>query len=184
VHHGIKVTVGITSTCPYGLGACWGGAHEALLGMQGVESVDRVPNLLDSTATIYLQDQSLPELAKMAEQFTAIVHGSYQLRGFEVTISGCLKKQGDGLCLEHRVGDKTDDVVLTHLHAGKKVQRRRPHVKPHGSEGLSSAEIDAFKNLENSCGSAHDIRVSVTGTISHVGDHYELAVRHFEPNVA
>lgn len=184
VHRGIKVTVGITSTCPYGLGACWGGAHEALINVDSVVSVDRVPNLQDSTATIYLQDQGLPQLAKISEQFTSVVNGSYEIRGFEVTISGCLKSQGGSLCLQHRFGDKTEDVVLTHLDAGKKVQRRRSHVTPHGSDGLSHAEIGAFKNLENACGSASDLNVSVTGTISCVGDHYELAVRHFEPNAA
>ncbi len=27
---GRAITVGITGTCPYGIGACWGGAYEAL----------------------------------------------------------------------------------------------------------------------------------------------------------
>ena len=30
---GTPVVVGISGTCPYGIGACWGGAHEALLGL-------------------------------------------------------------------------------------------------------------------------------------------------------
>src|SRR5262249_23758020 len=41
---GPKVVVGLTGTCPYGIAACWGGAHEALSRLEGVQSVDPIPD--------------------------------------------------------------------------------------------------------------------------------------------
>ena len=35
-----EVVVGITPTCPYGLVACWAGAYDAVMRIEGVESVD------------------------------------------------------------------------------------------------------------------------------------------------
>ena len=38
---GRRVTVGLTAQCPYGLGACWGGAYEALGSLSGVRPTRR-----------------------------------------------------------------------------------------------------------------------------------------------
>jgi glycosidase len=38
---GTRVVVGLTSKCPYGIGACWGGAYEALQQLDGVKWVRR-----------------------------------------------------------------------------------------------------------------------------------------------
>jgi galactose oxidase len=56
---GMRVVVGLTSTCPYGLGACWGGAHEALKRLSGVRAVAPIPNGDDSTADVYVGPDAL-----------------------------------------------------------------------------------------------------------------------------
>ncbi len=71
---GTRVVVGITATCPYGIGACWGGAHEAL-GLTGVALVHPVPNAADSTAEVRLGDEELPELATCRQEFGRIMNG-------------------------------------------------------------------------------------------------------------
>jgi hypothetical protein len=81
------VVVGITATCPYGIGACWGGAHEAL-GLTGVALVHPVPNAADSTAEVRLGDEELPDLATCRQEFGRIMNGTYELRGVEVTLRG------------------------------------------------------------------------------------------------
>ncbi|MBV8455328.1 MAG: DUF1939 domain-containing protein, partial [Acetobacteraceae bacterium] len=42
---GTRVAIGLTSRCPYGLGACWGGAYEALQTLDGVQSVRPMANV-------------------------------------------------------------------------------------------------------------------------------------------
>src|SRR5439155_23152 len=59
---GTHVVVGITPSCPYGIGACWGGAYEALNHLHGVEAVRPIPNTEDSTAYLYLKHAGLPDL--------------------------------------------------------------------------------------------------------------------------
>ena len=85
---GTKVVVGVTGLCPYGIGACWGGAHEGLRQLDRVAHVVPVPDAEHSTATVYLVDQGVPQLARWREQFAQFVNGSYRLRGVEVTLSG------------------------------------------------------------------------------------------------
>jgi Domain of unknown function (DUF1929) len=42
VGKGTRVVVGLNSTCPYRLGACWGGAHEALSHLDAVDVVNPI----------------------------------------------------------------------------------------------------------------------------------------------
>ena len=44
---GTRAAVGLTSRCPYGLGACWGGAYEALQKLDGVQAVRPIANAED-----------------------------------------------------------------------------------------------------------------------------------------
>jgi galactose oxidase len=93
--HGTKVVIGITGTCPYGIGSCWGGAYEALGRLEGVDLVSPVPDVEDSTAQLFLADDRLPPLQRWDEQFHRIVNGTYELRGVEVTVRGSIY-QDDG----------------------------------------------------------------------------------------
>ncbi|MGH3672308.1 MAG: galactose oxidase early set domain-containing protein, partial [Pseudonocardiaceae bacterium] len=80
---GTRVTVGLTTKCPYGLGACWGGAYEALKKLEGVAAVRPIANTQDSTAEVYLHDQSLPDLDSWPEQLASSANASYDFRGVE-----------------------------------------------------------------------------------------------------
>jgi galactose oxidase len=88
--HGTKVVVGVTGTCPYGIGSCWGGAYEALGRLEGVDLVSPVPDVEDSTAQLFLADDRLPPLQRWNEQFRRIVNGTYEMRGVEVTVRGSI----------------------------------------------------------------------------------------------
>ena len=70
--------------CPYGIGACWAGAYEALHQLERVAYVAPVPDAQASTATLVLGDDGLPPLDRWQEQFARVVNGSYRLRGAEV----------------------------------------------------------------------------------------------------
>lgn len=97
---GTVVTVGIAGTCPYGIGACWGGAHDALGRLADVQFVDPAPNAHESTARVVLAGDGLPPLDRWENQFHAIVNGSYQLRGFEVALRGVVARRNGDLVLE------------------------------------------------------------------------------------
>ena len=86
-----EVVVGVTPTCPYGLMACWAGAYEALVRIDGVESVEKTPNAYNCTASVRLKGNGLPDPDKWASQFKAMVDQAYGFRGVEVTVSGQLE---------------------------------------------------------------------------------------------
>jgi galactose oxidase len=94
-----EVVVGITPTCPYGLEACWAGAYEALMRMDGVKSVAKVPNGFNSTATIRMRSEGLPDPDQLALQFKSFVDEAYVFRGVEVAIKGVLDSKDGNLVL-------------------------------------------------------------------------------------
>ncbi|MBV9563864.1 MAG: DUF1929 domain-containing protein, partial [Bradyrhizobium sp.] len=59
---GPKVVIGLTSRCPYGLAACWGGAYQTLRTLSGVGAVKAVANADDSTAEVFLRDNAPPDI--------------------------------------------------------------------------------------------------------------------------
>ena len=89
-----EVVLGITGLCPYGIGACWAGAYEALHQLERVAYVAPVPDAQASTATLVLGDDGLPPLDRWQEQFARVVNGSYRLRGAEVTLTGRVAVRG------------------------------------------------------------------------------------------
>ncbi len=95
-----RVVVGITGTCPYGIGACWGGADEALRRLEGVRVVDPYPDSATSTAVVHLEDGRLPALDRWQEQFASSANGSYRLRGVEVELTGVVAAGAGGLVLD------------------------------------------------------------------------------------
>jgi hypothetical protein len=152
------VTVGIDGVCPYGIGACWGGAHEALRAMSGIAAVDPVPDQADSTATVRLAGHGLPPLDRWDAEFHHLANGSYQLRGFEVRLSGVLA-EGPVLATD---GDRPD-VALVPLDTP--VQKR----------AASADEWAAYGRL-----GGPGIAVAVTGPLVLVDGRYVLQVRVVE----
>jgi galactose oxidase len=136
-NHGTAVIVGLTSQCPYGIGACWGGAYEALKTLEGVEAVQPIPNSEYSTAEIYLSHRGLPALENWPTQFSRSAKGSYHFRGVEVTLDGRVKERDDRLWLS---GTAFKDVAVRPLREGTKIQwdrQTRKSVEPSLSELLA-----------------------------------------------
>jgi galactose oxidase len=172
---GTAVLVGITGTCPYGIGACWGGAYEALQRLEAVEHVGPIPNAADSTADVFLVDERLPPLQAWRQQFRRIANGSYDLRGVEVTVQGRLELD-DGELLLGRSGQRPQ-LRLGLLDATHKLQwdhsarMRRP---------LQPEEAKAFQQLRSaSQGSLGQRRMTVTGPLELSERGYVLRVRRF-----
>lgn len=175
---GTRVTVGLTSKCPYGLGSCWGGAYEALKKLEGVVAVRPIANAEHSTAEVYLHHQGLPDLDRWPEQIAHWANGSYDFRGVEVTVTGAVGEHDGALQL---TGPSLDaPVKLMPLGQGMKLQwdHRTSSVRD-----ATSDELDAYQNLE----SAHqDLRggnepVRVTGPLAKTDAGWVLYVRKFEP---
>lgn len=168
---GTPVTVGITGTCPYGIGACWGGAYEALKRLEGVELVNPIPNAADSTAEVFMRGERLPPLDGWNRQFRDMVNGAYDLRGVEVTLRGPLDRQGDVLFLA-AAGER---VQLAPLAPEDKVQWDRTAKAP---RPLEPAEASAYETL---LASPMDGEVGVTGPLQQAGAGYRLEVRLVQP---
>ena len=173
---GTAVVVGITGTCPYGIGACWGGANEALRSLEGVANVDPIPDVDDSTATVFLEDERLPRLDLWSAQFQRVVNGSYALRGVEVSLEGAIETRDRQLFL---VGSgRRQSVRLESLAPQDKVQWNRAAAAPKPVEPL---EAEAYQTLAASSKDlAEGQRLTVTGPLKQSDAEYLLEVRRFE----
>jgi hypothetical protein len=170
---GTRVTVGVTPTCPYGIGACWGGAYEALQRLTGVEAVRPIPNAADSTAEVFLKDEGLPDVERWPEQFAATAHGTYHFRGVEVTLRGVVQLRGGALILTATA--TRPPVTLAPLQAADRVQwdhltgARRP---------VEDAEQFAYEQLfEKAAGDK--LTATITGPLIKSGGAFVLQVRKF-----
>lgn len=94
------VVVGVTPTCPYGLSACWGGAREALLKLDGVAAVEAAPDKYNCTAQVRLKGNALPDVEKWKDQFQAGVGKVYEFRGVEATVEGVVRVEGDTVTID------------------------------------------------------------------------------------
>jgi galactose oxidase len=156
---------------------CWGGAYEALKKLKGVAAVRPIPNAEHSTAEVYLDDQSLPDLDRWPEEFAQTANGSYDFRGVEVTILGTLREQDGRLQL---IGPSVGTTIsLRPLSRGSKLQWDRYAKKPMDA---SLDELGAYASLERwhrDSGSL-DRQVRVTGPLSKIGIEWSLYVRRAE----
>ncbi|MGQ0716681.1 MAG: galactose oxidase-like domain-containing protein [Pseudonocardiales bacterium] len=174
---GTRVTVGLTAKCPYGLGACWGGAYEALKKLGGVAAVRPIANAEHSTADVYLRDQGLPDLDGWPEQIARWANGSYDFRGVEVTVTGTLGDQDGMLQL---TGPSFDAPVrLMPLSEGMKLQW---DYQTRRVRDTTRDERDAYRNLT---GRYQDLRgddepTRVTGPLTKTDTGWVLYVREFE----
>jgi hypothetical protein len=172
---GTAVVVGITGTCPYGIGACWGGAYEALRRLDGVALVSPIPDVRDSTAEVFLRDERLPAFETWRREFRRIANGTYELRGVEVSLDGFVVLRDDQLTLIY--GTQRTAIPLAAMTAAEKIQwdhrtrSRRP---------LEAAEEQAYQQLAAAYGaSAGSQPVTVTGPLEHSETGYVLSVRQF-----
>jgi hypothetical protein len=172
---GTEVVVGISGTCPYGIAACWGSAHEALRSLEGVEYVDPIPDADNSTATVFLQDEQLPALDRWDEQFRRRVNRSYALRGFEVSLAGTIEARDGELLLAG--SGRRPAVHLAPLAPADKVQWDRSAGTP---KALESEETDAYARLvAESPNLTAGQPVTITGPLKQAAAGYQLEVRLF-----
>jgi galactose oxidase len=172
---GTQVVVGITGRCPYGIGSCWGGAYEALGRLEGVAFVSPVPDTDDSTAEVFLDEERLPAIDRWAEQFRAIVNGTYEMRGAEVTLRGVMQQEDGTLLLASR--GQRPSVRLKRLEAAEKIQWNHMNRE---RKPLEPSEAGAYDTLAAAIPSmAAGQEVTVTGPLKRGENGYEVHVRTF-----
>ena len=172
---GTRIEAGITASCPYGLSACWGGAHEALRSLDGVQYVDPIPHGSSSTATIYLANDGLPALDRWGDQFRALVRQTYELRGIEATLTGTVEARDNVLLLTG--GGQRFVVELIPLEPGGKIQWDRAAQRP---QTAGPGEAAAYATLGQSVASGSTRPVTVTGPLNQTQAGYRLQVRLVE----
>lgn len=172
---GTRVLVGLTANCPYGVGACWGPAYEALKTLADVAAVAPIPSAEHSTAEVYLTHRGLPQIERWPEQFARSANGSYDFRGVEVTVTGTIEMLDGTLRLVGRSFDGT--IALKPLSEGQKLQWDHRSRQPHDA---ASHELNAYAAAVQHVRdrSSHDMRV--TGPLIKRGAEWILFVRMFE----
>ena len=171
------VVVGLTPVCPYGLGACWGGALDALQRMADIDIVRPVPNQTDSTAFVYLKEDILPDLDAWRSEFCKTANGSYHMRGIEMTVSGVVEKDGEALVM---AGNATrPKLVLAPFKSESKIEY---DMWAKVDREMSPEEAGAYEKLSAALeGRSSGVEVVVTGRLQkHGAGDFSLDVRAFE----
>jgi hypothetical protein len=171
------VVIGLTPVCPYGLGACWGGALDALQRMAEIDIVRPVPNQPDSTAYVYLKEDILPDLDAWRSEFEKTANGSYHMRGIEMTLSGTAEKEDEKIVLK---GNSTrPKLVLAPFKAASKIDY---DMWKKVDREMSDEEAGAFEGLSKAlAGHASGMKVVVTGRLQkHGAGDFSLDVRGFK----
>jgi galactose oxidase len=179
---GPPVLVGLTPTCPYGLGACWGGAYEALNNIKDIKTVLPKPNSANSVAFVYLHDDILPDINVWREQLREFDSGTYKMRGIEMTLTGVVTEKGHQLTLS---GTSTrPEVVLNQFKADSKLDWDNVAKVP---KPLTNAEAGAFSRLYQKVVShsvshpKEELKLQVTGRLQmDENKKYSLDVKAFE----
>ena len=172
----MELTVGVTPSCPYGIGACWSGAYEALGMLDGVKSVSESPDSYNCTARLYLKDGALPDVIQWAEQFKSRVGRIYEFRGVEVTVEGTLFIQDDSVLV--RVPGTPDPILLKPLQSKLQWNFRKAKARqPEPDEKEAYRQLVQKKNAT----SGGAFTVQVTGPLEKVGVGFSLQVREFFP---
>jgi galactose oxidase len=172
---GPAVVVGLLGTCPYGIGACWGGAHEALATLQGVHAVDPIADAENSTARVFLTHDHLPAMDQWELDFQQMVNRSYRLRGIEMSLAGTVSAKGDGLVLD--AAGQRPAVQLVAMVAADKIQWDNADGAP---KALDPQEAGAFASLSAQVANlAPGKAVTVTGPLKETAAGFRLEVRLF-----
>jgi hypothetical protein len=172
----MEVTVGITPSCPYGIGACWSGAYEALGSLDGITSVSESPDAYNCTARVYIKGSGLPEAGRWVEQFKSRVGRIYEFRGVEVTLEGTIEARGDALVV--RVPGVAEPVALKPLAAKLQWNFRKGKARQPEPD-----EKDAYQQLaqNKSAAGSRAFTVQVTGPLEQTTAGFSLQVREFFP---
>jgi hypothetical protein len=143
---GPAVAVGLTPSCPYGLGPCWGGAFDGLRHISDIDVVRPVPDQDNSIAYVYMKQDILPDIDVWRSEFEQTANKSYHIRGLELKLSDVVSRHHVGtdeqLILS---GTKTkDDVVLAPFYQTSKLEWDRAK---NTSKPATEAELGAWARL-------------------------------------
>ncbi|KAI9654639.1 MAG: hypothetical protein M1821_005846 [Bathelium mastoideum] len=175
------VVVGLTSICPYGLGPCWGGAHDALQHISDIDVVRPVPDQANSLAFVYLKQDLLPDIDVWRSEFAKTANGAYVMRGFEITLSGVVNKQhvsAEGQLM--LAGTLTrPELPLAPFQASSKIEW---DITAQAPKPVSDAEAGAYARLFATLADrGPPVTVQVTGRLQKYGaNKFSLDVREFE----
>ena len=169
---GTRVVIGLTSRCPYGLAACWGGAYQSLRKLSGAAYVNPVADARTSTAEVFLHDNTVPDPERWKREFQDSANASYEVRGIEVSVEGQLSREGDRFRLTLADGQQ---VGLERPAADAKVQWNWDAKAP---ETLTGQEATAVERLAPHAEASH--RAKVTGPLLRRDGRLAVAVRNFE----
>jgi galactose oxidase len=168
------VVVGVTPTCPYGLGACWAGAFDALKQLSGVRLVLPVPDIGDSIAFVYLEHDGLPSIDLWPDEFANTAKGGHLYRGVEITVTGEVKSEAGGDLVLAAAGLRPQ-VILQPIQPGENIQW---DLSTRALKPLTADEQNAFASLQAQVDAAGgSLAVTVTGPLSHPDPHYRIKVR-------
>jgi galactose oxidase len=145
-----------------------------LLRLSGVETVRHLANSYDSTADLYLKDDTLPDLDLWRKEFAETANASYVLRGIEMTLEGAVREKGGQLTLVVK-GERTA-VLLAPLNAGDKVQW---NIATHQNWPMLPAEQNAYQDLKQRMRTGPPRTVTVTGPLVKNPNGFVLEVRQF-----
>ena len=170
------VVVGLTPSCPYGLGACWGGAYEALKGIADIDVVCPLAHQNDALAFVYLKNDIIPDIDVWRQEFAKTANRSYDMRGIELTLSGTVAKSGEKLTL---AGTATRaQLTLAPFQKGSQIKY---DTAGEVARAVSEADAGAYKQLAATVGSyPAGVSVQVTGTLQKGAGGHSLEVREFK----
>jgi hypothetical protein len=171
-HRGTRVVIGLTSRCPYGLAACWGGAYQSLLKLSGVAYVNPVADASTSTAEVFLLDNTIPDPERWKREFQDSANASYEIRGIEVSVEGQLSREGDRFRLSLADGQQVD---IERPAADAKVQWNWDAKAP---EIFTEQEAAAAERPAPHAEASH--RARLTGPLRKQNGKLAIAVRSFE----
>lgn len=175
------VVVGLTPTCPYGLGPCWGGAYEALNNIKDIKTVQPRPNQVESVAYVYLNDDILPDIDVWRRELREIDSGTYTLRGIEITLSGLITENQGQLTLAGN--SSRSQLTLKQFQSESKLEWDNVAKV---NKPLTQDEASAYSKLyQKVVAQPEGATLQVTGRLQKEGDAtYSLHVKKFtEPDV-
>jgi hypothetical protein len=175
------IVVGLTPTCPYGLGPCWGGAFDALRRIHDVEVVSPMPDQADSVAFVYPKDwELLPDIDAWRRELAQTINSSYELRGIEMTLSGHAKQKQGELTLSVS-GTRPRMLVLAPFTQASQVKWDN---KTKSRRRITDSEAAAHRRLQDKLmgrAKGASVQLQVTGTLQKRGTgEFALDVRDFK----
>ncbi|KAF7513644.1 hypothetical protein GJ744_007695 [Endocarpon pusillum] len=175
------VAVGLTPVCPYGLGPCWGAAHDGLQAITDIDVVRPVPAHADCLAFVYLKEDIVPDIDTWRTEFESVANKGYYIRGIEMTLAGVVTKEksGDDEQLTLASTSTRPDVSLAPFQASSQLKW---DMKTKAPQPITEVEVGAYKGLVAKLADhPAGLTVQVTGTLHrHSADKYSLDVRDFE----